>query len=281
MKRIMTKILMALAVTACAIMAQPLRASEAADTITLESELLPYPMQVTVVTPMTSASHRFPTLYLLNGYGNLNHKAWGTVTDLQRMANEKEWVIVCPSGYNTWYYDVPMKPEIKMESFITRELVAAIDSLYPTIPTPEMRAITGFSMGGHGALWMAIRNPGIFGSAGASSGGVDITPFPKNWNLPDLLGPRDDNPEFWREHTVKAAVDTLTPGRLNIVFDCGTEDFFYPVNCSLDSLMNARRIPHQFFTMPGAHNGEYWGRSILRQAEFFDRIFRQVAIRKE
>ena len=37
------------------------------------------------------------------------------------------------------------------------------------------------SMGGHGALWNAIRHSDIFGAAGSMSGGVDIRPFPDNW----------------------------------------------------------------------------------------------------
>lgn len=247
------------------------------DTITLTSALLPQPMKVTVVTPTDTSSPR-PTVYLLNGYGQNNHKAWSTITDLDSLADRYGVIIVCPSGYNTWYFDSPVQTEWKMESFITGELINTIDSLYPTIPSPEMRAITGFSMGGHGAMWLAIRHPELFGSVGATSGGVDFTPFPENWNLPALLGPRDENPELWKSHTVAAAVDTLTPGRLNIVFDCGTEDFFYPVNCALDSAMNALRIPHQYFIMPGAHNAPYWSRSIMRQLDFFDRIFRAGAV---
>ena len=246
------------------------------DTLTLTSKLIPQPMKVTVVTPDDTTSPR-PVVYMLNGYGQNNHKAWSVVTDLDSLADHYGVIIVCPSGYNTWYFDSPVRTEWKMESFITDELIQTIDSLYPTIPTPEMRAITGFSMGGHGAMWLAIRHSGLFGSVGATSGGVDFTPFPNNWEIPSLLGPRDDNPELWRSHTVAAAVDTLTPGRLNIVFDCGTDDFFYPVNCALDSAMNARKIPHQYFIMPGAHNAPYWARSIGRQLDFFDRIFRANA----
>lgn len=267
---------LALTVLTLSVVIRVSAAPAVADTITVSSPLIPMPMKVAVVTPDDVSTPR-PTLYLLNGHGVNNYKAWPSIVDLDSIADRYGFVIVCPSGYNSWYYDSPAKPELKMESFIISELIDTIDARYPTDPRPEMRAVTGFSMGGHGAMWLAIRNPGVFGSVGATSGGVDITPFPKNWNLPELLGPRDDNPRLWREHTVAAAVDTLTPGRLNIVFDCGTEDFFYDVNCALDSAMNARHIPHEYFTMPGAHNGQYWSRSVMRQLDFFDRIFRENA----
>ena len=44
------------------------------------------------------------------------------------------------------------------------------------IPEKRGRAITGLSMGGHGALWNAIRHKDVFGAAGSTSGGVDIRP---------------------------------------------------------------------------------------------------------
>ncbi len=260
------------AIAVALIMAMSVNAAAAvSDTITLVSDLIPVPMKVTVVRP--SAEGRYPSLYLLNGHGG-DYRKWPSVVNIDSIADRYGMVVVCPSGMNSWYYDAPARDDMKMESFITGELVAAVDSAYPTLARREMRAVTGLSMGGHGALWLAIRNPEIFGSAGSTSGGVDITPFPNNWNLAEMLGRRDDNPELWRAHTVSAAVDTLTPGRLNIVFDCGTEDFFYPVNCELDAKMNSRKIPHEFFTMPGAHNNEYWSRSIWRQVEFFDRVFK-------
>lgn len=97
-------------------------------------------------------------------------------------------IIVCPDGRNSWYWDSPVDPSMQMESFFTDCLIPTVDSLYRTMPARGGRAITGLSMGGHGALWLAWRHPDLFGAAGSMSGGVDIRPFPANWNMADRLG---------------------------------------------------------------------------------------------
>lgn len=240
-----------------------------ADTITLESHLLPRPMKITVAAP--EGPGPYPTLYLLNGYGG-DYTKWPQLVNIDSVAQERQMVIVCPSGLNSWYWDCPAQPEMKMESFFVDELVPAIDARYPTINAPESRAITGFSMGGHGGLWLAMRHPDIWAHAGATSGGVDIRPFPGSWSMAKWLGARDSVPEVWDAHTVMTLAETLPDSVLNtidIFFDCGTDDFFYGVNCALDSVLNERRIHHTYATYPGAHTGPYWSKSIHPQIDHF------------
>lgn len=151
------------------------------DTLSVPATFIPGPMRVTVVTPDEAASgKRFPTVYILHGHGG-DYRTWTKVTrpDLPELADRFGMVFVMPDGRNSWYWDSPEHPEMQMESFITRELVPYIDATLPTIPSRDKRAITGLSMGGHGALYLAMRHPDLFGSAGSMSGGVDIRPFPK------------------------------------------------------------------------------------------------------
>lgn len=247
-----------------------------ADTITLKGSFLKDPMKVTVVAPSSyfapGDTASYPVVYLLNGHGG-NYKNWGRIVNLDNLANEFGCIIVCPSGMNSWYWDSPVKPGMQMESFIIKVLIPHIDKNYRTRADRRYRAITGFSMGGHGGLWLGIRHSEIFGSAGATSGGVNIIPFPTRWNMPDMLGAYETNRERWEAHTVKNLVKGLKPGQLNIIFDCGTEDFFYKVNCDLDSALNARKIPHAYITSPGAHNGAYWSKSIYPQLQFFHNVW--------
>ncbi len=247
-----------------------------ADTLTLSgANLLKNDMKVTVAVP---ASYRaegdtahYPTLYLLNGHGG-HYRTWPSLLDIDKAATDYGMIIVCPSGMNSWYWDSPVDPSMQMESFFVEQLIPTIDSLYRTRPVREQRAITGLSMGGHGALWLAMRHPDLFANAGATSGGVNIIPFPNNWNMADRLGKYADNPDRWKEHTVVTLAETLEPGTLNIIFDCGTEDFFYNVNCQLDSILNSRKIHHTYITYPGAHNGAYWSKSIHPQIQYFHRM---------
>ena len=246
------------------------------DTITVTGSYLDRPMKVTVAVPegYGDDTTRYPVIYLLNGHGG-NYRNWPRLVPVDSIATRYQAVVVCPSGFNSWYWDSPVKPGMQMESFFIKELVPAIDSMYRTIPKAGSRAITGFSMGGHGALWLAIRHSDVFANAGATSGGVDIMPFPTNWGMFELLGKQSENRERWKRHTVMSLVDSLKPGQINMIFDCGTEDFFYKVNCNLDSALNARRIPHVYLTSPGQHNGKYWERSIYPQLDYFERVLQR------
>lgn len=75
-----------------------------------------------------------------------------------------------PDGANSWYWDSPLDPASQFETFVAQELPDWIDARYLTIPSREGRAVTGLSMGGHGALWVALRHKDRFGAAGSTSG---------------------------------------------------------------------------------------------------------------
>lgn len=266
MKRLRICILMLIAAVTC-------RAA-VIDTVEIATRHLSTPMDVIVVTPnRVDEGQRFPTLYLLHGHGG-NYTNW---TERQKrlpaLADLYGMVIVCPDGRNSWYWDTP---KMHMESFFTEDLVPYIDENFPTVADSTMRAITGLSMGGHGGLWLAMRHPDIWKNAGSISGGVDITKFPTNWDMASLLGNYIDDPEKWKEHTVVTLAEKIEPGRLNMIIDCGTEDFFYEVNENLHRLLLERKVPHDYISRPGVHNWGYWNNSILYQILFFSEAFRRA-----
>ena len=108
-------------------------------------------------------------------------------------------------------------------------------------------------MGGHGALYLAFKHQDVFGAAGSMSGGVDITPFPNNWDISKRLGSYAQQPERWESNTVINLTHLLTPNALAIIIDCGTNDFFYNVNVKLHDKLVYSNIPHDFITRPGGH----------------------------
>lgn len=243
------------------------------DTLALKSKYLPEADSVIVITPQTADSRRMPSVYLLNGYTG-DHKGWLYMRpDLPEIADRHGLVIVMPSGMDSWYWDSPADSTMQMESFFTKELVPYIDSHYPTESAPALRAIAGLSMGGHGALWLAMRHSDVWGNAGSMSGGVDIRPFPENWKMKKWLGAKETYPARWEEHTVINLVPSLKPGQLNIIFDCGVDDFFAGVNSDLHEALVRAGIPHDYISRPGAHNVPYWSEAVLYQLLFFNRSF--------
>ena len=179
---------------------------------------------------------KYPVAYLLHGYGGC-YDTWATYTkpDLAQMASNFDMIIVCPDGLNSWYWDSPKNKDYRYETFVSSEMINYIDKHYKTIADRRGRAITGLSMGGHGALWNAIRHKDVFGAAGSTSGGVDIRPFPKNWLMSEQLGTIEENRQVWDDHTVINQVDKLQNGDLALIVDCGEADFFLDVNKNMHS----------------------------------------------
>jgi S-formylglutathione hydrolase FrmB len=128
-------------------------------------------------------------------------------------------------------------------------------------------------MGGHGALWLSFRHKDVYGAAGSTSGGVDIRPFPNNWNMKDQLGELSQNQARWDSFTVINQIDKIKNGELALIIDCGYSDFFFEVNNNLHTKLLANNINHDYLVRPGAHNGNYWNNAIDFQVLFFKKFF--------
>ncbi|HEY6901113.1 MAG TPA: alpha/beta hydrolase family protein [Puia sp.] len=248
------------------------------DTILVHSTSMNKEVKCLIIQPTVAAGSnttpRYPALYLLHGWAG-NHAQWiKTAPQLQQEADQFGSLIICPDGgYDSWYFDSPLDSTVRYETFMTKELLPYIDSHYPTIPDRAHRAITGLSMGGHGALFLSIRHKELFGAAGATSGGVDLRPFPESWNIKKDLGTITEHPENWEKYSDITVADQLRNGELKIIFDCGTSDVFSAVNRQFHQKLLDKKIDHDYIERPGGHNGAYWKNSIDYQVLFFSKFF--------
>lgn len=234
-------------------------------------------IKTTIVLPAgydVNSDKRYPVVYLLNGHGG-NHMTFVSriKTTLPEDAEKWNMIFVCPDGQDSWYWDSPIDPTFQFETFVSRELTGYVDANYKTRADAVGRAVTGFSMGGHGGLWLGIRHPDIFGACGSMSGGVDIRPFPNNWDMEKRLGKYLSNKEVWDNHTVINQLNKINPDSLSIIIDCGVGDFFYQVNEGLHKKMLEKKIPHDYIVRPGKHDGTYWNNALDYQLLFFYKFF--------
>lgn len=222
-------------------------------------------------------SKSFPVVYMLHGYsGSYRDSFVKDESPAVKWADLLDIILIMPDGgFSSWYFDSPIDSTYRYETFVSKELVEYVDNRFSTVNSPKGRAISGFSMGGHGALYLSFRNQDVFGAAGSMCGGVDIRPFPLNWDISKRLGAQAEYPENWEKNTVINLVHLLTPKSLAIIMDCGTEDFFYDVNFKLHEKLSYMNIPHEFISRPGGHNWEYWGNSVNNHMLFFDNFFRR------
>lgn len=249
------------------------------DTIIIHSPKMNIDIKNVVILPEGYSStnkNGYPVVYLLHGYSG-NYATWVKTVkkNLPELASKYQTIIVCPDGKNSWYWDSPINPKSAYDTYVSRELISEIDSRYKTIAEKRGRAISGFSMGGHGALWLTIQHPDVFGAVGSMSGGVDIRPFPKSWEMYKVLGKYSENKKIWDEYTVTTHIDKLKGLGIPLIIDCGEEDFFLEVNETLHKKLLDLKIPHVYKTSSGKHTPAYWRRSIDDHLQFFSDFFNQ------
>ena len=254
-----------------------------ADTIEVMSQAMGRNIKNVVVRPSKhfindNDTMRFPVLYLLHGAFGC-YSDWSQKADLHRLADLYDVIIVCPDGQDSWYFDSPVDPKMQFETYVSKELVEYIDSHYPTYANRYMRAITGLSMGGHGALFLAFRHPDVFWSCGSMSGNMDITQVTEKWHIKDRLGNYAGNEQRWRDHSVCNQVDlvkasTLKPAQ-NIIIDDGLNDIFIKNNIALHEQLLEKGIDHDFTVRPGRHSWDYWVNSLDYHMMFFDKAFKR------
>src|SRR5262249_40093487 len=136
------------------------------DTVLIYSKSMHKNVKCVVIKPdaYNNNSIHFPVVYLLHGYSG-DYANWVTkAPDLLQSVDENKFLVVCPDGaFSSWYFDSPIDTTMKYETNVAIEIPAYIDAHYRTIADRKARAISGLSMGGHGALYLAIRHENIFG----------------------------------------------------------------------------------------------------------------------
>ena len=277
----MLAIMIFMATTACARPVSPtqdVQRPPQADTIEVMSQAMGRNIKNVVIVPEKyfEDDAQYPVLYLLHGAMGC-YNDWPRKARLDSLSNCYGVIIVCPDGQDSWYFDSPVDPTMQFETYVSKELVEYIDSHYRTLANRYMRAITGLSMGGHGALFLAFRHPDVFWSCGSMSGNMDITQFPDSWHIKDRLGKRDDNPQRWRDHAVCNLVDQVAASPLkpaqNIIIDDGLNDIFIKNNIALHDQLVEKGIDHDFTVRPGRHSWDYWVNSLDFHLMFFHKAF--------
>ena len=247
-----------------------------ADTVSVYSNSMHRYINAVVIKPGSykRKKNTFPVVYLLHGYSG-NYSNWIVkVPELKQYADAWQCLIVCPDGaYSSWYFDSPIDTTYRYETHLVKEVVAYIDSSYRTMADKKHRAITGLSMGGHGALFLGLRHADIFGAAGSMSGGVDLAESRNSFDIMKRIGDTILQAKAWHDLTVINLVESYTNTDLEIIFDCGDKDIFIGGNRRLHQKMKQLKIPHQYTERPGMHNWDYWKNAIPFQLLYFHRFF--------
>lgn len=251
--------------------------SASTDSLLIYSAAMAKEIPASIILPAAyhqDSSRRFPSVYLLHGYSG-RHTSWiNQVPRITEWANLFEVILVLPDGdFNSWYIDSPIEDQNKYATHVGLELPKFIDQNFRTIAQKEGRAITGLSMGGHGAMYLAAQFPDQFGAVGSMSGGLDLRPFPENWELADILGKATDAPQNWEQYSVISQLARFKDRNIPIYIDCGQDDFFFKTNQQVHEKLKELDIPHEFIVRPGAHTWDYWEKVLPHHLLFFSEFF--------
>ena len=179
-----------------------------------------------------------------------------------------------PNGERGFYTDAKDRPKAAFETNIVRDIVGFVDRTFQTIPTREGRVVAGLSMGGYGAVKLALKYPDLFCAAVSHSGAVGFArrnfgadEWGREWT--PVFGPAPaggpDDPFALAETIDRAKLPALR-------VDCGVDDFLIEENRAFDALLTAHDIPHEYEEHPGAHTWEYWDAHVQDTLAFFKRV---------
>jgi len=245
------------------------------DTVSFYSPSMDRNMKTVLILPdHYKTAGKLPVVYLLHGYSG-DYSDWiKKVPAVASYADQYKVIIVCPDGgFAGWYLNSPVEQHSQYETFIIKELLPWVDQHFPTYATRQKRAIMGLSMGGFGALYLAIEHQDIFGAAGSMSGAVDLTGLAGSFGIDKLLGPYSKYPKRWEQHSIPYLTHKLVNDSLKLIIDCGSDDFLYQQNLALHNKLLYDKINHDFITRPGAHTWTYWANSIQFELLFMHHFF--------
>jgi S-formylglutathione hydrolase FrmB len=280
------------AMFACVLSVTPVQAAGRAECRTVPSKILGRSVAYCVLLPPSydeKKVERYPVLYFLHGLGQneqalLDSGGWSLIQDLWDQQQIGEFLIVAPDGGRTFYIN-SRDGHSRYEDFLIEEFLPFIESHYRTRAARRTRGITGVSMGGYGALHLALNHPQLFGSVSAHSAAL-IARLPEA-NLDSAgaqavsraLGGAFGSPfdrAFWDRNSPFTLVRTGSPpAGLKIYFDCGTEDDFgfNRGAQAFHDLLVSRKITHEFHLYPGRHDLSYFAEHLPASLEFQSRAF--------
>lgn len=231
--------------------------------VTFYSRALQRDMPYRVVLPSGDTSGRkLKAVYLLHGGGG-GFRDWTNYSDAAKYA-EHGLILVMPEGDSSYYVNAAERPQDRYEDYIAKDLIEDVERKFPSMKQPEGRAIVGVSMGGVGAINLALRHPELFAFAGGISAAVDVPSRPfsikrlEQWRrFRAIFGP-------WGGQVQKSNDPYVLVRSVEVkdapyfFLTCGEQEGLLGANRQFASLLEARQFQYEFHTTPGDHNWKQW-----------------------
>ncbi len=224
-----------------------------------------------VLPPDFDSTAAYPILYLLHGYGG-DHNDWLADNSLKKALANLKLIVVLPAAGNHWYVNTAGG---KMwQQWIAWQLPDRIENRFKIDTT--RRAVAGLSMGGYGAIVLALKYPKRYYAVGSFSGALTIPGlFPilakksiYRWLLPSLTAAFGaPHSQICKENDPFILANTLPVTQFPAIFyfSCGLQDGFsdfIPRHRAFRDLLAKRQVKFQYAEKPGGHDWQFWSDEI-------------------
>jgi len=206
------------------------------------SEILGKNTYVNIILPQkiesknTNTQKPYPVLYLLHGLSD-DQDAWLRKTSIERYCEGRNLVVVMPSTDRGFYTDTTYG--IKHYTYISEELPKILEQYLPLSTRREDNYTAGLSMGGYGALKLALRDPERFSFAASFSGAPMSREMIKRWGEAHDLNGRFAGElravfgtEFKPEDDIFRLLSKASP-KPKLFVCCGMKDELHAANTAL------------------------------------------------
>ena len=230
--------------------------------ITFRSAALGREIQYRVISPQSPLGSKMPVLYLLHGGGG-GFRDWSNYSDVASFA-DSGFILVMPEGESSYYTNAVDPPQDRFEDYITQDLISDVEARLPAATGRANRAIMGVSMGGFGAVKIALRRPDLFVFAGGISSAIDVPRRAFSWkrlqqsrHYDSIFGTsgsptRRDNDPF-------VLARTVDPQNASYFFlTCGEQESLLPANREFAASLGRRGFTYEFHTVRGGHDWNQW-----------------------
>ena len=220
-------------------------------------------MTYRVFLPATIPSNaKFPVVYLLHGGGG-GYRDWSNYSDVSQYASHG-LILIMPEGESSYYMNAVKRPADRFEDYIVKDLIADVEQRFPAKTGRENRAIAGVSMGGFGAVVLALKHPDLFVFAGGLSPALDVPTRP--FSIKRIGQYREHSAIFgdWggqsrRDNDPYTLARNADPAKVPYLFlTCGNQEGLLPANKKLAAILQARAFRYEFHVVPGGHDWNQW-----------------------
>ena len=253
--------------------------SEALNSDQTVTVFLPEPKDLKLAQAGKPYTENLPVLYLLHGHTD-NHTAWLRRSNMEAYLHHSDlnMICVCPGMQNFWYTD--MANGWAYYTFMAVELPNFIETVFRASGKREDRFIAGLSMGGYGAMQIALKNPDRYAAVASFSGGVDIVDHLLVGDGPDAVSEMEIEAVFGVKktedlkgtdadlfHVVDQVVESgKTLPKMYV--SCGTADeLTYPAHLAFCKHLKEKGVEFTEFEQEGmAHEWDFWdseGRKLI------------------